>query len=319
MYGFLTLYLAFAIRSDALTAQLAGMTLKQPAALGAVAGALALGSFIATAIGTRLRIHRPAVLQATGIVMVAALAALTALAHTLVVVLALCLVTAIASGLAKLAVDAVIGERIGERVRATAFAHSETLLMLAWVAGGGLGLIPFGEHWGFYVAAGLAVAGAAWAVVAAFGQRRDQLRGAPADDRLEVADEAAAASSGKTSAAGAGRAGTANAGKPRGKGVEGAVGTGAGAAGPGAAGPGTAGAGAAGPGAAGAGAAKPSAPAARGAGSSVGGASAAPAAPSPRSTMETEELTINSPGFHLYRPSGIDPADPMDDPDESSR
>ena len=48
----------------------------------------------------------------------------------------LCLVTAIASGLAKLAVDAVIQERMPDAVRASAFAHSETLLMLAWVAGG---------------------------------------------------------------------------------------------------------------------------------------------------------------------------------------
>ena len=58
-------------------------------------------------------------------------------------VVLLCLVTAIASGLAKLAVDASIQERIPENVRASAFAHSETLLMLAWVVGGAIGLIPF--------------------------------------------------------------------------------------------------------------------------------------------------------------------------------
>ncbi len=53
------------------------------------------------------------------------------------------LAIAIVGGLAKLAVDASIQERIAEDVRASAFAHSETLLMLAFVVGGAIGLIPF--------------------------------------------------------------------------------------------------------------------------------------------------------------------------------
>ena len=79
----------------------------------------------------------------------------------------LCLVTAIVSGIAKLAVDATIQERVPERLRASAFAHSETVLMLAWVVGGGLGLIPVDGR------LGVGAAGRRWrAGRAAGGDRR---------------------------------------------------------------------------------------------------------------------------------------------------
>jgi len=93
----------------------------------------------------------------------------------------LCLVTAIASGLAKLAVDASIQERIDEQVRASAFAHSETLLMVAWVLGGAVGLIPFGGQWGMIVAAAFITLGAVRALFSAVMLRGERLRGAPAD------------------------------------------------------------------------------------------------------------------------------------------
>ena len=52
-------------------------------------------------------------------------------------------------------------------MRASAFAHSETLLMLAWVAGGALGLIPFDGRIGIAVAAGVGVLAAVRGVLAA--------------------------------------------------------------------------------------------------------------------------------------------------------
>src|SRR5437763_1095709 len=143
LYGFLALFLAFSIRAHHNPVGLPGVRLPATTAIGLVAGALAIGSFLATAVGTTMRIHRPAVLQAGAITVTAAAAAFAALRYSLLTVAVLCLLTAIGSGLAKLAVDAVIQERVPEGVRASAFAHSETLLMLAWVAGGGLGLIPF--------------------------------------------------------------------------------------------------------------------------------------------------------------------------------
>jgi MFS family permease len=143
LYGFLLLFLAFAIREHELSPVIFGITLNDPVALAVVGGALGLGTFLSTAIGTRLRIRRPVRLQAFGFGATGLAGAWAAVHFTLTAVALFCLVAAIASGLAKLAVDASIQERIPDTVRASAFAHAETLLMLAWVAGGAIGLTPF--------------------------------------------------------------------------------------------------------------------------------------------------------------------------------
>jgi MFS family permease len=179
LFGFLTLYLAFAIKGGTLPVKLAAWQLSEQVAVVVVAGALGVGSFLATAIGTRLRIHRPALLQAIGIVLTAFVAVLAADRNSLGTVALLCLVTAIASGLAKLAVDASIQERVDEQVRASAFAHSETLLMVAWVLGGAVGLIPFGGSWGLLIAATFMTLGAVRALYSAVVLRKERLRGAP--------------------------------------------------------------------------------------------------------------------------------------------
>ncbi|WP_426508363.1 MFS transporter [Dactylosporangium sp. McL0621] len=181
LYGFLTLYLAFAIKEGTLPVTLLTWRLSEQVAVVVVAGALGVGSFLATAIGTRLRIHRPALLQAIGVVLTAFMAILAADRDSLGTVALLCLFTAVASGLAKLAVDASIQERIDENVRASAFAHSETLLMIAWVAGGAVGLIPFGGAWGLFVAASFVTLAAVRALYSAVVLRKERLRGAPPD------------------------------------------------------------------------------------------------------------------------------------------
>jgi MFS family permease len=176
-YGFLLLFMAFTVREQTLDGELLGIGLSAVWQLAFVGSALALGTFVATAIGTSLRIRRPTRLQAIGICLVA-LAALYATVHlTLVSVLLLCLSTAVASGLAKLAVDASIQERIPETVRASAFAHAETLLMLAWVVGGALGLIPVTGRLGVGVAALALLAAAVRSVLAGWRLRGELLRG----------------------------------------------------------------------------------------------------------------------------------------------
>jgi hypothetical protein len=190
LYGFLLLFLAFAIKGGDLTTQVPGRRLSDEAALGLVGGALAIGTFLATALGTRLRIHRPITIQSSGLVIVAGAAVLATLRFSLLTVALLCLVTAAVSGIAKLAVDACIQERIGERLRSSAFAHSETVLMLAFVAGGALGLIPFDGRTGITVAAGLAVLATARALVLARRLRGERLLGRAATE--QDADPAAA-------------------------------------------------------------------------------------------------------------------------------
>jgi hypothetical protein len=177
LYGFLTLFLAFAIKSGDISTQLFGRTLHQTTALGIAIGSLGIGSLVATMIGARMSIRRPMLLQAVGILVVTATAIAAAMFYSLGFIILLGLITATASGLAKLAVDATIQEKIKETVRASAFAHSETLLMLAWVLGGAFGLIPFPGRVGIVLCAvGMAVA-AARAVLLAFRLRGDNLRG----------------------------------------------------------------------------------------------------------------------------------------------
>jgi len=99
------------------------------------------------------------------------------LRFTLFWVMLFCLATAVASGLAKLAVDAAIQERVPETVRASAFAHAETLLMLAWVAGAAVGLVPLDGRIGVAFAAAAIVAAAVRAVRVARSLRREILLG----------------------------------------------------------------------------------------------------------------------------------------------
>jgi len=177
LYGFLTLYMAFAIKEHNLPVKLLNWTLSEQVATVVVAAGLGAGTFLATAIGTRLRIRRPTLLQGIGITLTAVVAIVAASRGTLLSVALLCLVAATASGLAKLANDAVIQERIDEHVRASAFAHSETLQMVAWVAGGAIGIIPLPGRLGVALAAGLAVLMAVRAAWVAARLRNEHLSG----------------------------------------------------------------------------------------------------------------------------------------------
>lgn len=182
LFGFLTLFLAFAVRSHHVPATLFGHKLAGAAALGVVAGGLGLGSFLATAIGTRLRIRRPVLLQAEVTVLTAAAGLFAAMHFTLLTVALFTLVASAATGLAKLAVDATIQERVPERVRATAFGRSETIFMIAWVVGGALGLIPFGGQTGIAIVAVIIALAAAGAVIRVGMLRKEKLRGAAQHD-----------------------------------------------------------------------------------------------------------------------------------------
>jgi MFS family permease len=179
-YGFLVLFLAFSIRSHDLTRSLFGQTLPDAWALGIAIGALGAGSFLATAVGSRLSIRRPLLMQAIGFVAVAATGVLACIWYSLGTVILASLAIAIVGGLAKLAVDASIQERIAEDVRASAFAHSETLLMLAFVVGGAIGLIPFNGRLGIiFCTVGMVVA-AIFAWLRAIKLRGERLTGSAA-------------------------------------------------------------------------------------------------------------------------------------------
>ena len=184
LYGFLTLFLAFSIKSGGLNTSLLGMHPSPTKALAYAVGGLGLGTFVATAIGSRVTIHRPTLVQAVGLAVVAVIGLIALIGYDLGLIILLCIATAIVSGLAKLSVDASIQERINEDVRASAFAHSETLLMLAFVAGGAVGLIPFPGQVGIGVAAAAMIVAALRSGIVAVAMRGERLVGeASSNDR----------------------------------------------------------------------------------------------------------------------------------------
>jgi hypothetical protein len=163
LYGFLTLFFAFRAREDS-------FGVPEVAVIALVGGALGVGSLASTLLGTRVRLAHPLLVQLTAVIVAAAGCLVAALGYSLVAAVALAFVTALGSGLSKLGVDAVIQERLPDATRASAFAHSETFLQLAWVVGGAVGLIPLAGPWGLLIGAlGMAlaavrVAGLLWSV-----------------------------------------------------------------------------------------------------------------------------------------------------------
>ncbi len=151
--GFLTIFMAFLIQANVGTDWEGNVT------LGAVAGAAGLGSFIGTAIGSRVRnTDKPdlLVLISTGIA--ATVAVLTAFTYSILMAALMALVAGITNALGKTALDAIIQREVPESLRASAFGRSETLLQLAWVFGGALGILLPTIGWiGFTVAAVLLV------------------------------------------------------------------------------------------------------------------------------------------------------------------
>ncbi|HEY0536168.1 MAG TPA: MFS transporter [Actinoplanes sp.] len=177
LYGYLLLFLTFVVVGNKLDTHIFGTDIGHKAAVGVVGGALAVGTFLSTAVGTRLRIRRPLAVQSAGLTVTAGVAVLATVFYSLATVALFALITSIFSGIAKLAIDASIQERIPERLRASAFAHSETVLMVAWVAGGAIGIIPLPGRLGIALGALLAVAGAVRAGIVAARLHNERLSG----------------------------------------------------------------------------------------------------------------------------------------------
>jgi hypothetical protein len=226
LYGFVLVYFAFVIAAGDMSTTVLGKDIGNKGGVGLVAGSLAVGTFLATAIGTRLRIRRPLALQSAGLIVTAAAAGLATVAYGLLTAALFALIAAIFSGIAKLTIDASIQERVPERLRASAFGHSETVLIIAWVAGGAVGIIPLGGRLGVGVAAAFAVAAAVRGVIVAGRLHSERLHGRP-----DVAADDPTATDPTTATAGDATTRPAPAGATRGAGPGGAAGA-AGTAGP---------------------------------------------------------------------------------------
>ena len=146
--GFLTLFVAFVIKgTDAEPTQ-------QLLLIGIVGAAAGVGAFAGNGAGARPRaLSSVVVLWCVGAAV--AVAAVAAALPGIATAAAVGLVGAAASALAKVSLDAVIQRDLPEESRASAFGRSETVLQLAWVTGGALGvLLPHDTFWiGFTVVA----------------------------------------------------------------------------------------------------------------------------------------------------------------------
>ncbi|MEV6490657.1 MFS transporter [Actinoplanes sp. NPDC051633] len=187
LYGFLLLFFAFAIKAGELETTIFGRDVGSQVAVAMVGGALVAGTFLSTAIGTRLRIRRPTAMQSSGLTLTAGVAVLAVVFYNLGMVALLALVAATFSGISKLAIDASIQERVPERLRASAFAHSETVLMIAWVLGGAIGIIPLNGRLGVALAAVITVAAAIGAARVATRLRGERLHGRPDGSAADAA------------------------------------------------------------------------------------------------------------------------------------
>ncbi|HEX6329315.1 MAG TPA: MFS transporter [Jiangellaceae bacterium] len=152
--GFLTLFVAFLLREE----PVAG--LPDTVAIGLLVVAAWLGSTGGTALGASVRARNPDRIVLILLASATLVAALTAVFWSLVMVLVVGLTAGFSQQLGRLSLDAVIQRDVPDQVRTSTFARSETLLQLAWVVGGFLGIaLPLIPGLGFGLAAALLLAG----------------------------------------------------------------------------------------------------------------------------------------------------------------
>lgn len=150
--GFLTLFMAFLMREHPIAGYSGTLV------LALVVGAAGAGNALGTVVGNAARTLRPDRLVASALIVIVATSLATALAYSLLTLLILGLSAGLCAQVIKLSTDAIIQRDVAENVRTQMFAWSETVLQIAWVIGGGLGIaLPLIPQLGFGVISGLLV------------------------------------------------------------------------------------------------------------------------------------------------------------------
>lgn len=166
--GFMVFFLAFLLRTE----HFPGVNDK--VALAEMIAAAGIGGFLGSALGSALRARRPQVITFGMLTAATLITAACAAVFSLWAALVVALVAAFGQVLVKLALDSTVQQEIGEEIRSSAFAASETLHQLSWVAGGLLGLALSLTNSGVIGLSVAAVALAA-ALVLLLAQRRRRL------------------------------------------------------------------------------------------------------------------------------------------------
>jgi MFS family permease len=145
--GFLLLFGAFVVRVHPLGHLSANVSLAE------LAVGIGIGNVLGTTIGPRTASVAARWLSVTLLAATTAVSALAAVDFGLFTMFAIAVVGSASQAVAKLSLDATIQRSVEESRRTSVFARSETTLQLAWVVGGGIGiLLPTSPLIGFTIA-----------------------------------------------------------------------------------------------------------------------------------------------------------------------
>jgi MFS family permease len=160
MVGFLFLYPAFYAKSHDASGW------EQLKILGMIGAAAAIGNFVGNLASARMKLGHPAQMVVRCTIAVTASALAAAVAGNLLVAAIGTLITSGASAIAKASLDASLQDDLPERSRASAFGRSESLLQLAWVGGGAIGVLIYTQLWvGFTGVSAVLIVGLAQTIV----------------------------------------------------------------------------------------------------------------------------------------------------------
>ena len=171
--GFLTMYMAFVLRTDPID----GWEERTTLLLGLVIGAAGLGNTLGILVASLAKKINPSVMVVVALLADVAILVVAAVLYTLVTLVALGLTAGLMQYLAKVSLDSTIQTGVPVRAHASAFARGDTTLQMAWVVGGFLGVVM-----SWFPAVGLPTAAlivGGWAVFA-LRTRPTSTPGAPA-------------------------------------------------------------------------------------------------------------------------------------------
>ncbi len=132
--GYMIFFLAFFLRTG-------HFGVSHNLALGGLVAAAAAGGLAAMAIGSLLRARAPQFILFAMLTVAPIVTAVCAFFFSLEAAIAVAFTAALAAGLAKLALDSTVQREIGEEIRSSAFAVSETINQVANVAGSLVGVL----------------------------------------------------------------------------------------------------------------------------------------------------------------------------------
>jgi MFS family permease len=132
--GYMVFFLAFFLRTG-------HFSVSHNFALGSLVAAAAAGGLAAMAVGSLVRTRAPQFILFAMLVLAPIVTAACAWFFSFEAAIAVAFTAALAAGLAKLSLDSTVQREIGEEIRSSAFAVSETLNQVSNVAGSLVGVL----------------------------------------------------------------------------------------------------------------------------------------------------------------------------------